>query len=384
MYHIPSFGKTMNHEVHRKKGEYMGFVCSVGTSIPRFNISQEEVKELVQEVFGSNNDEVKRLLPVFEHAQIDNRQFVVDKTWFIKDHTFEEKNNTYQKNAIDHSLQAIDDCLQNAQFLSDPIPYEAIDLIIYVSSSGISTPSIDAFLINGRPFRQDVIRMPLWGLGCAGGAIGLSRAFDWIKANPEKTALIVCCELCGITFQKGDLRTSNIVGTALFGDGISAALVIGEDSPYLNYKKNTVPKIVNSSSRIKKDSTSVMGWNVTNNGLEVIFDKSIPSLVETFWKEHMELFVQEMNILKENIHAYIAHPGGMKVLAAMEEVLQDKKEKLKHSYEVLRNHGNMSSATVLYVLREWMQAGAEQGSLGILAALGPGFCSELLLLEWSN
>lgn len=362
----------------------MAYICSIGTSIPEYNMNQEEIKELVQKLFGYTNREIKRLLPVFDHAQIENRQFAVDKTWFEKEHSFEEKNSIYQENAIKYSIEAIDDCLQNDHFLTSPIPYEAVDLIIYVSSSGIAAPTIDAFLLNERPFRQDVNRMPLWGLGCAGGAIGLSRGYDWVKAHPEKTALVVCCELCGVTFQKGDHRKSNIVGTALFGDGISSALLVGEDSPYLRHKKQAVPKVISSSSRIKRDSTSVMGWDITNNGLEVIFSKSIPALVESFWKEHISLFLKQIQIQKEDINAYIAHPGGIKVLQAMEAVLHDKTEKLRHSYSVLKNHGNMSSATVLYVLKAWMQEELKTGEKGILSALGPGFSSELLLLEWSN
>ncbi|MCF3944913.1 type III polyketide synthase [Oceanobacillus alkalisoli] len=362
----------------------MSYICSVGTSIPKHNISQEEVKELVQNVFSYTNREVKRLLPVFDHARIENRQFVVDKTWFEEEHTFAEKNNIYQENAIHYSLEAIDDCLQNEHFLTNSIPYEAVDLIIYVSSSGLSTPTIDAFLLNERPFREDVQRMPLWGLGCAGGAIGLSRAHDWVKAHPEKTALVICCEFCGVTFQKGDHRKSNLVGTALFGDGVSAALLVGKESPYLANKRQAVPKVIGISSRTKRDSTDVMGWNVTNHGLEVIFSKSIPSLVESFWKEHVEHFFQQFQMEKEAIYAYLAHPGGIKVLQAMEDVLQAEKEKLKHSYNVLRNHGNMSSVTVLYVLKEWMKEAIKPKEKVILSALGPGFSSEILLMEWSE
>lgn len=382
MNHNSQPGETIKNM--NPKGEVMSYICSVGTSIPKHNINQEEVKELVQNVFGYTNREVKRLLPVFDNAQIENRQFAVAKTWFEKEHTFAEKNNIYQENAISHSLEAIDDCLQNDHFLTNSIPYEAVDLIIYVSSSGLSTPTIDAFLLNERPFRQDVQRMPLWGLGCAGGAIGLSRAHDWVKAHPEKTALIICCEFCGVTFQKGDHRKSNLVGTALFGDGVGAALLVGENSPYLEYKKQAVPRVKGTSSRTKKDSTEVMGWNVTNSGLEVIFAKSIPSLVESFWKEHIELFFLQFQLKKEAIHTYIAHPGGVKVLQAMEEVLKVEKDKLKHSYNVLRDHGNMSSVTVLYVLKEWMKEGIKAGEKSILSALGPGFSSEILLMEWSE
>lgn len=362
----------------------MVYIGSVGKGIPKFNLPQEEVKQLVQQVFARDSRKVKRLLPVFDHARIENRQFVVDKSWFEEDHTFEEQNQIYHEAAIRYSLEALDDCMENEAFLTKAIPYEAIDLIAYVSSTGISTPSIDAFLINERPFRTDIERMPLWGLGCAGGAIGLSRVFDYIQANPEKIALVVCCELCGITFQKDDDSTSNIVGTALFGDGISACLLVGEESPYLTHLKKPAPKITSKSSHFKKDSTSVMGWRVTNGGLEVIFSKSIPALVNTFWREHVELFFQQTNLQTKDISTYIAHPGGMKVLLAMEKVLEDDSAKLKHSYDVLQNHGNMSSATVFYVLHDKMKAGGQAGEKGMLSALGPGFNSEILLLEWSS
>src|SRR5699024_10620372 len=136
------------------------------------------------------------------------------------------------------------------------------DLIVFVSSTGIVTPSLDAYLINERPFREDVIRMPLWGLGCAGGAMGLSIAAEWIRLHPTKNALIVCCELCSLTFQKEDMSTSNIVGTALFGDGVAATLLIGSESKYKHYLPTQKLKLGNTSSYTQKNSTNVMGWNV--------------------------------------------------------------------------------------------------------------------------
>ncbi|WP_068672038.1 type III polyketide synthase [Oceanobacillus sp. Castelsardo] len=362
----------------------MPYICSTGTATPRYNMSQEEIKRLVKDIFSYTTRQVERLLPVFDHACVHDRQFVVEKSWFTKEHSFEEKNNLFQKLAKEYSVQAIDQCLQNHDFLTESIPYEAIDMIIFVSSSGISAPSMDVHIINERPFRKDIRRLPLWGLGCAGGAMGLSTAFDWISSNPDKTALVVCCELCSLTFQKGDVKKSNIVGTALFGDGISSALIIGEKSPYINHRKIASPKIVSTSSFLKPDSIDVMGWDVTNSGLEVIFSKSIPSLVESFWKEHIESFLRDQHISESDVHSYIAHPGGKKVLEAMENVLQTSKDKLKHSYNVLLEHGNMSSSTVFYVLEEWMKEKVGNNNRSILSALGPGFSSELLLLEWDE
>ncbi|MBP1967910.1 alkylresorcinol/alkylpyrone synthase [Virgibacillus natechei] len=361
----------------------MAFIGSVGLSIPKNNLSQDEVKELVLDVFSHSTKRVNRLLPVFDNAEIDNRQFVVDKKWLKESHTFKEKNDLYQTFAKKHMLQAVDHCLSNQEFLTEDIPYEAVDMIIFVSSTGIATPSMEVHLLNERPFSERTSRMPLWGLGCAGGAIGLSRAFDWIAAHPEKTALIVCCELCSLTFQKEDMKKSNLIGSALFGDGISAVLAIGEKSPFLSYRKRNTPKIRRSSSLTKKNSTSVMGWNINNSGLEVIFSKSIPAMVNSFWDGHIHAFMRELGLNEKMIHSFIAHPGGKKVLNAMEDVIESSSMKFSNSYKVLRNHGNMSSATVFYVLYEAMKENTNRNELSILSALGPGFSSELLLLEWN-
>ncbi|SFD76924.1 15-methylpalmitoyl-4-hydroxy-2-pyrone synthase [Lentibacillus persicus] len=358
-------------------------ISSIGLGMPPHDITQIQIKHLVKEIFKNRGSKwIDRILPVFDHALIDKRQFVVEADWFQNTHTFQEKNDLYQQLAVKHSLAAIDDCLTNAFFLKNAVPYKAIDMIIFTSSTGIAAPSLETFIMSERPFKENVARMPLWGLGCAGGAAGLSRAFDWVKAHPDKNVLLVCCELCSLTFQKEDLQKSNLVGTALFGDGIGAALVMGDRSKYLMYSKHTKPKITYTDSATMKNSQRVMGWDITNRGLEVIFSKSIPALVGSFWKKHIDQFFQTINTDQTAIHSFISHPGGKKVLEAMEDAVQAPRDKLRYSYEVLRNHGNMSSATVLYVLRQWMLAGVHEKQLSILSALGPGFSSELLLLEW--
>ncbi|MFD1171745.1 type III polyketide synthase [Oceanobacillus picturae] len=361
----------------------MTYICSTGLGVPPNAIQQEEITELVQDIFRSSSRHITRLLPVFKNAEVATRQFVVNRDWFRTDHSFKERNDLYQKHAVTTSLEAIDNCLANETFLKKEVPHDAIDMILFVSSTGIATPSIDTYLYNQRDFRCDIKRMPLWGLGCAGGAIALSRAHDWITANPDKTALIVCCELCSLTFQKSDLKKSNIIGSALFGDGTAAVLLMGETSPYRSHLKTNPAKILHTSSRTKKNSTDVMGWDVTDQGLEVIFSRSIPSLVHSFWTEHSSAFFKERELEENMIHSYIAHPGGRKVLEAMEEVLETSKTKLKHSYHVLKNHGNMSSATVFYVLNEAMKEQNPARAKSILSALGPGFSSELLLMEWT-
>ncbi|MFD2045823.1 type III polyketide synthase [Ornithinibacillus salinisoli] len=362
----------------------MAYICSVGLGIPKYNVMQNKIKGLVENIFTYSKREVERLLPVFDHAEIKQRQFVVDEEWFMNDHSFEEKNSLYATLAVSYALEAIDHCLMNREFLRRDVPYEAIDMIIYVSSTGIATPSIDVHIMNERPFRSNISRMPLWGLGCAGGAIGLSRAYDWIVAHPDKTVLVVCCELCSLTFQKHDMKKSNLVGTALFGDGISAVLLAGEESPYLSSHYRNLPKILETSSYTNRNSTSIMGWKITDHGFEVVFSKSIPAQVKTIWKNHVEQFLEENNVSPNQINSFIAHPGGKKVLDAMEHALKIPQSKLTYSHKVLANHGNMSSPTVIYVLLEWMKQNINAKEKSVISALGPGFSSELLLLEWNG
>src|SRR5690625_4078303 len=198
----------------------MVYIGSVGLGIPDYHMKQTEVKELVTQIFNSKGDRFNRLLPIFDNAKINVRQFSVDSNCFREYHTFSSRNELYFTLAKRYSLDAIDHCLANDVFLKEPLPYERIDMIVFVSSTGISTPSIDTYRFNERPFKQSVVRMPMWGLGCAGGAIGLSRASDWAHLHKNKTSLVICCELCSLTFQKDDQSKGNIVGTALFGDGV--------------------------------------------------------------------------------------------------------------------------------------------------------------------
>lgn len=358
-------------------------IASVGLGIPENTMTQDMAKELVTTLFPHPEEKMAKYLPVFDHAAINERQLAVDSSWLHQAHTFEEKNDLYHERAINYSLTAADEALTNNHFLTEGISYNAVDMLIFVSSTGISTPSICAYLMNERPFREDVCRMPLWGLGCAGGAIGLARAYDWLKAHPSKTALIICCELTSLTFQKDDLRIRNLIGTAIFGDGVGAVLMTGAESPYREYCKHPAPSIISTSSRTAKDSTSVMGWDITNRGLEVIFSKEIPNMIDPFWKEHVQSVCLENKLDLETIHSFIAHPGGKKVLKNMEKSLEMSGDKLAYSYYVLKNHGNMSSATVLYVLYEWMRSNntATSRENSILCALGPGFSSEVIVLE---
>ncbi|WP_181348355.1 type III polyketide synthase [Thalassobacillus sp. CUG 92003] len=360
----------------------MSYILSVGTSVPAYNIKQDEVKRLVEKIFPISHREFHRLAPVFDHTYIKQRFFSASPEWLSEPHGFKARNDLYKDVSLRLSLLAIDRCLQHTQYVTRPIKPEEIDMIMFVSSTGVTTPTLDASIINQRTFREDTKRMPLFGLGCAGGASGVARAHEWLKGQPEANVLVICVELCSLTFQNDDARVSNFIGTALFGDGVAAVLVCGDESNLLNCATGPVPKLSVTSSKTKKDSLSVMGWDVLDTGFKVIFNKSIPQLVHHFWKEHVDEFLKSIDVSADDLTFIVAHPGGRKVLEAYQEVLGVNTFPFKASYHVLKQYGNMSSATVLFVLDGCMQAFPPSGSRSFMMALGPGFSSELIGLEW--
>lgn len=359
----------------------MSFITSIGVGIPAYTLTQHEVKEMVPQLFPAFRTKMRRLLPIFDHSQIDERQVVVHKEWFLEEHSFSERNQLYIDETIRLSVQSIQECMHNLKVFTHEFPLEQIDMLLFVSSSGISTPSIEAHIMNELPFRADVVRLPLWGLGCAGGAMALSRAHEWLQANPDKNALIISSELCSLTFQKDDQKMSNLVGTALFGDGVSATLMMGNESGQRSYIRSNVPKVRSTFSHIEKNTLDIMGWNVTNKGFEVIFSKRIPTLIESIWKGHVDHALQRMDMQSKEITSWILHPGGRKVIGEMKRVYNLDEAQIQYSVDVLREHGNMSSTTIFYILKRWIENGSDEKT-SVLSSLGPGFSSEVLLLEW--
>jgi alkylresorcinol/alkylpyrone synthase len=357
-------------------------ILSAAEALPPFPIEQERVMEFAEKLFKESFNDIKRLLTVFQNGQIEKRYFAKDLAWFEKDHTFEEKNNAYIESAVELGAEAISACLANPDFLNREVALEEIDAIFTVSSSGLATPSIEARIMNILPSSQYTKRMPLWGLGCAGGASGLSRAYEYCLAYPKAKVLVLSIELCSLTFQRNDRSKSNLVGTSLFADGVACALVCGEDSGFEKLsKKQATPRILDTQSTTMPDSLDVMGWEIKNEGLFVVFSKDIPSIIEKWLQPNVMRFLETNGIRVEDLNHFIAHPGGKKVLEAYVSALNLPENMIETSLSVLREYGNMSSATILYVLRRFMET-AREGELGLAAALGPGFSSELLLVRW--
>lgn len=360
----------------------MAIILSVEEATPPYSIGQDRVMEFAEELFSESFKDIKRLMPLFLNAQIENRYFARDLEWFKRDHSLQEKNDAFLDAAVQLGTEAIEKCLSSSLFLKKNVPFEDIDAILTITSSGLATPSIEARIMNILPFSPHTKRIPIWGLGCAGGASGLSRAYEYCLAFPKSNVLVLSIELCSLTFQRNDRSKSNLVGTSLFADGVACALVCGEQSPHKEHRiKKSAPKVLATNSTLMKDSLDVMGWDVKNDGLYVVFSRDIPSIVENWLGPNVAGFLDSQGTKVSDLNHFIAHPGGKKVLEAYTKTLKLPPNMTEISLNVLKNFGNMSSATILYVLKEFMQT-AGKGELGLAAALGPGFSSELLLLRW--
>lgn len=362
----------------------MPYILSIGTGNPPYKVSQDDTQEFARQFFSKNFEHIERLLPVFHNGQIESRYFSAPLEWFRTPHSFQEKNDKYIEIAVEYGKKVIEKALHNSAFLNEDLPYEAIDAIVYVSTTGLSTPSIEARLMNHLSFRSTTKRIPIWGLGCAGGAAGLARAYEYCRAFKNATVLVLCVELCSLTFQYGDRSKSNLIGTSLFADGLAAVVVAGDESPYLHRVKKVLPRMIHTQTTLMPNSESVMGWEIRNDGLFVVFDKSIPVIVESWFKGIASDFLQGQGLAMSDLTHFIAHPGGRKVLEAYQSAFDLHDDLLVDSLDVLKNYGNMSSPTVLFVLEKALGKATDPGELGICASLGPGFSSELVLLKWEE
>lgn len=349
----------------------MSTIGAVATAVPAHRVPQSEAREFAEALFEGAFSDIGRLLSVFDHAHIESRHFAAPPEWFRRDHSFAEKNELYVAVAEDLAERAASECLRRAGLTP-----EHVDHLIFVSTTGLATPSIDARLVNRMKLRRNVRRTPIWGLGCAGGAAGLSRAHEYTRAFPAHRALVIAVELCGLTFQRNDLSKSNLIAVSLFGDGAAAVLVCGDET------ESSGPTIVATRSNLWYDSLDVMGWKIDDGGLKVLFSRDIPAIVRKAVLPNLLEFLEPAGLELGAIRHVIAHPGGAKVMDAYTEVFGLRNGQMDHARAVLRRYGNMSSPTVLFVLNEFLRAGDIGASdYGVITALGPGFSSELLLFR---
>jgi alkylresorcinol/alkylpyrone synthase len=341
-------------------------LLSLATAVPPFALGQAEVAERARHLFaGSAAPELDRLMPVFLNAGIERRYSCVPIDWYEAPHGWIDRSALYH----DHAVRLLEDAGRDALARARLQP-EDVDAVIAVSTTGIATPSLDAVLIGRLGLRSDVKRLPLFGLGCAGGVIGLARAADLARAAPDTTVLLLVVELCALSFRKSDVSKSNIVATALFGDGAAAAVVSSCGAG---------PALGPAGEHTWQQSLDVMGWDVTEDGLKALFSRDIPSLVRRDMRDIATAFLARHDLTLADIDRFVCHPGGAKVLSALEEAFRLPAGALVEGRAVLRDYGNMSAVTVLFVLDRVLRAGAKGRMM--LAALGPGFTAAFQLLD---
>jgi len=334
------------------------------SAVPRYAIAQSDAAEHAQNLFSRVRDMAK-LFPVFANTGIDRRYSCVPIDWYLEEHGWKDRTQLYIENAVDLLETVARGLLDEADLRPDEI-----DTIVVVSTTGVATPSLDALLVERMGLRRDIRRLPIFGLGCAGGVTGLSRAADIASARPGSKVLFLVVELCALTFRKNDISNSNIVATALFGDGAAGAILStdGDGPAFGAAGEHTWP-----------NSLDVMGWDMAEDGLKARFAQSIPALVANDFRSLLDQYLARNGIALSEIDAFACHPGGAKVLDALEDALELQRGALADSRSVLRDYGNMSAVTVLFVV-ERMKV-LEKAQRTLLTALGPGFSAAFLMLD---
>ncbi len=337
-----------------------------------YKTSQQAVKGIAKNIFTSTFPDVCKMLPAFDNTEIQTRNMCKPLDYYLKLHTFEEQNREFIQLALEYSVKAIEECISLARISQDEITD-----IVFISTTGLATPSLDALIINKMKLNPRVNRMSVFGLGCGGGVSGFAKACTLAKANSSAVVLLVTVELCSLTFLLNDYSKSNFIGSSLFSDGVAACLIKGDS---FNMNNNKQINFIASESKLYYDTLDIMGWDFTDNGFKVLFSPGIPTLIAGNVRNDVHSFLYKYDLELSDIKNFIFHPGGKKVLGAYEEALAAEGDFLQKSREVMREYGNMSSSTVIYVLERFLAHGYKEG-YGLMMSMGPGFSSEMVLLK---
>jgi alkylresorcinol/alkylpyrone synthase len=340
-------------------------LLSLATATPPYVVEQSEAKVRAREAFGGKKALFDRLSGVFDNAGIARRHIVAPPDWYMSPHGWHDRNDVYLKAAEQLFIDAAVAAISKAGLQ----PHD-IDGVVAVSTTGIATPSLDARCAERIGLRSDIRRVPVFGLGCAGGVNGLSLASQMARANPGSLWLFVTVETCSISIRLDSDDPSAVVATALFGDGAAAAVVTSG--------LHSLAHIGGSAEKLWPDTLRIMGWDVEDAGLSVVFDRAIPPFVEAQLADAVDGMARQLGIRREDIDRFCCHPGGVKVIDAIESALQLNQGELNLEREVLRDYGNMSAPTVLFVLDLLLERGLPDKVM--MTAFGPGFtCAGLLL-----
>jgi alkylresorcinol/alkylpyrone synthase len=338
---------------------------ALATASPPHVLEQGAVAEAARAVFAGRFREFDRLAPVFAHAGIARRQSVMPMSWHMTPHDWPERTAAYLKGADDLFVAAAQGALERAGLAPGDV-----DAIVTVSSTGIATPSLEARAMGRLDFRPDVSRLPVFGLGCAGGVTGLAAAARLAQARPGSLVLFVCVELCTLSVRLDQLTSANLVATALFGDGAAACV--------LSTRGGGLCEVEGAAEHTWPDTLGIMGWSVDSEGFGVIFDRSIPAFATANLGQAMTTMLASIGLARDDVERFVFHPGGAKVIEAVERALDLSEGALNLERGVLKDHGNMSAPTALFVLERVLAA--KPPARMVVAALGPGFTASCLSL----
>jgi len=337
-------------------------------------VDQETLISAFREHWAREHFNVERIEELHRSVQVGGRYLALPLEEYLPLERFADRNEAFNRVSLEVGEQAVRRALDAAG-----LQPRDVDHLFFVTVTGIATPSLDARLMNRLGLRPDVKRTPIFGLGCVAGAAGTARASDVLRAFPDQVAVMLSVELCSLTLQREDVSIANVIASGLFGDGAAAMVLSGPDRP----PSRAAPRVLATRSIFYPDTERIMGWDVVEGGFKVVLSAKVPGLVTEHVRSDVDGFLDSQGLRRTGIRHWVAHTGGPKVLQAFETALELPPEALRRSWDSLRRTGNLSSASVLFVLSELLAADeARPGDLGMLMAMGPGFCAELVLLRW--
>ncbi|WP_150450881.1 type III polyketide synthase [Arenibacter lacus] len=346
-------------------------IVTVTKETPAFSRATKEILPLVENWLSGQPDRYRRkVIKIFEGAAVDKRYSIMSPEDVFTATSFEKKNDIYVREVKKLGSRVLSNALEKSNWEA-----QSLDYIITVSCTGIMIPSLDAYLINSLSLRKDVVRLPVTEMGCAAGISGLIYANNFLKANPGKRAAVVAVESPTATFQLSDYSMANMVSAAIFGDGAACVLLSSDEDA-------VGPKIIGEGMYHFKDTTQLMGFHLSNHGLKMILDPGVPGTIATHFPAIIHPFLAKFGTNIEAIDHLIFHPGGKKIVETVEQLFGEMGKNLDDTRETLRLYGNMSSATVLYVLERFMDKNISKGEQGLMLSFGPGFSAQRILLEW--
>ncbi len=346
-------------------------IAATATALPPHKITRDDVKYYFGKVFAVPERRIEAMMSIVDNAAVHQRHAIFPIEYTIEPRPLSQTNNEYMEHAIKLGREASEKCLKRANLRP-----EDIDLIITVSCTGFMIPSLDAHLIHLMGFRDNIRRMPFTELGCAAGAMALSRAADYIRSNPGTNVLILSVELPSLTFQRKDISQANLISSILFGDGAAAVIVTGKPSPG--------PRILVTETYTFPDSLGAMGFDLRDSGFHILLSKDVPEMIGAKIKCLVHGFLDRHGKTRADIKGWILHPGGARLLGNVEQALGLCKCDTQPSWDILATVGNLSSATILFILQEWLEKRPlKTGEHAMAAAFGPGFSAEFLLLQWN-